>query len=333
MDPEDNMRHSTSSFIALLLAGLAAAAFAQDDPMPPDKADLAATLNAEMSGEIRVGGAVLDAVTGKPLSGVRLSVTEGAFDPDGRGFHTAARYREEVTGAFRYDCNPCTDVRLRLSKDGYRSQTLNFAVAAVEGNLLDETRLRVALRPLESPVVLLPIQGELVAGADPDAKVLAFDSARPRVWVAGLDQVPPKTAGGIDPFVLRLRTGTGAGGQPLVVKIAEERPKDVPVVPVHERPVGAVLDFSQVGGAVRHEPGDLGPPAALRAMREAPADGYAQFLELGSTTEPVFFYCRVGDRYGKGYVEAPWVGNDGTVRAHVRLWLNDGGQSLESRWE
>lgn len=330
------MNVSTPTFSAialLLLAGSPWAAVAQDKPLPPEQVELAATLEAQLSGEIRVGGAVLDAATGTPLAGVRFTVAVGTFDPHGPGLRAITRHKEEVTGAFRYECNPCTDVRLRLSKDGYRSETLKFAVAAVEGDRVDETRLRVALRPLENPVILQALQGELVAGPDPKAEVLALDPRNRKARVVGMGRLPAKAADGSDPFVLRLVTETGADGKALVVEIAEERAKNAPVVPVHPRPVGAALDFSSVGGVVRHEPEDPRPRAALRSMREAPADGYAERLELGSVTETVFFYYRAGERYGKGYVEAPWVDNDGIVRAHVRLWLNEGGRSVEAAYE
>ncbi len=317
----------------LLLAGSVPAVIAQDDPLPPDQAELAATLSAQLSGEIRVGGAVLDASTGEPLGRVRLSVTAGAFDPRRPGLRTTTHHKEEVTGAFRYSCNPCTDVRLRLSKNGYRSETLKFAVAAVPGSVVDETRLSVILRPLDAPVILQAIQGELVAGGGADAKVLALDAGNRKARIVGLDRLPPKSADGVDPLVLRLSADTGDDGKALVVEVAEEKAKDAPVVPVHPRPVAAALNLSSIGGVVRHEPEDPRPLAALRSMREAPADGYVQRLELGSVTEPVFFYCRAGERYGKGYVEAPWIDNGGVVRAHVRLWLNDGGRSVEATYE
>ncbi len=327
-------RVGLSAFLLLLLVSFGSAAFAQDDPSLPEKAELMTILKARLSGEIRVGGVVLDAATGKPLGGVRLSVTTGIFDFSRPELHTETRHREEVTGAFRYQCNLCTDVRLHLGKGGYRSEILTFAVAAVEGNVVDETSLRIALRPLENPVMLQMIQGELKAGSDVAAKVLALDFSNRKARVVGLDRLPAKAAGGTDAFVLRLSVDTGADGKALVAGIAEGKAKRAPVVPIHPRPVGAALEFSSIGAVVRHDPEEAGPPAALRSMLEAPAEGYGERLELGSVTKPVFFYCRVGQRYGKGYVEAPWLDHDGAVRAHVRLWLNDGsGRSVEAAYD
>ncbi len=301
---------------------------------PPELPPVRELLESKLSGEIRVGGAVVDASTGRPLAGVRLSVTEGSFDPQRPELRVSTRHKEEVTGAFRYQCSPCTDVRVRLSKDGYRSETLNFAVATSESNRVDETRLRVTLRPLQNPVELQAVQGELVAGDASKAAVLALDPRNRKARVVGLRDLPAKVAGQDDPFVLRLTTTTAADGKAALVDVTENRAKNVPVAPVHRRPVGATLDFSSIGGVTRHFPAETGPRAALRSMLEAPADGYSQFLELGTTTEPVFFYFRVGDRYGKGYLEAPWVDHEGTVRAHARLWLNGGGgRSVEAAYE
>lgn len=327
----------SASFCALAILGsVSAPVSAQDAPELPPVRDI---LEGRLSGEIRVGGAVVDAVTGLPLSGVRLSVTEGSFDPQRPELRTATRHKEEVTGAFRYQCSPCTDVRLRLSKAGYRSETLSFAVGAVDDpssidNVVDETRLRVALRPLQNPVQLRPIQGELVAGDEAQTEVLAFDPGHRKARSMGLTDLPTKALGGPEPFFIRLSTSGDGQGKAAVVDVREEKAAGVPIAPVHQRPVGASLDFSSIGGVVRHDPGSENRPrSVLRSMLEAPAEGYSQTLELGTATEPVFFYFRVGDRYGKGYVEAPWVDPQSTARAHIRLWLNDGGRSVEAAYE
>ncbi len=329
----------TVSVCALTVLGFAPGpGSAQDPPELPPARDI---LESRLSGEIRVGGAVVDAVTGRPLSGVRLSVTEGSFDPQKPELRTATRHKEEVTGAFRYQCGPCTDVRLRLSKDGYRSETLKFAVGALDDpastdNVVNETHLRVALRPLQNPVQLRAIQGELVAGDETQAEVLAFDAGHRKARSMGFNDLPTKAVGGPEPFFIRLSTSSDGQGKAAVVDIREEKAVGVPIAPVHRRPVGATLDFSSIGGVIRHIPeagSENRPWSVLRSMLEAPADGYSRALELGTATEPVFFYVRVGDRYGKGYVEAPWVDPQSTARAHIRLWLNDGGRSVEAAYE
>jgi hypothetical protein len=72
-------------------------------------------------------------------------------------------------------------------------------------------------------------------------------------------------------------------------------------------------------------------------MRTAPAEGYTSSLVLDTADRSgtYFFYCRIGDRYGKGSVAVPSFGHadDGrkVVMAHIEIRLNlDGSRNVET---
>ncbi len=86
-------------------------------------------------------------------------------------------------------------------------------------------------------------------------------------------------------------------------------------------------------GFVRFTPEEVPTRAALglRSMNQAPADGYADSLELSIARGEavVYFYCRIGGQYGKGMVSGkPYVvdGDEGRIAvAKVTVFLNPTG--------
>jgi hypothetical protein len=103
-------------------------------------------------------------------------------------------------------------------------------------------------------------------------------------------------------------------------------------------PAPAILDFADAdGGIVFHEFAEGNPGTIYRGMRTAPAEGYTSSLVLDTADRSgtYFFYCRIGDRYGKGSVAVPSFGHadDGreVVMAHIEIRLNlDGSRNVET---
>jgi hypothetical protein len=71
-------------------------------------------------------------------------------------------------------------------------------------------------------------------------------------------------------------------------------------------------------------------------LGEAPVSGYRRQLEVRpSETDGVFFYCKIGDYYGKGYLVRPtfeWIRGNGIVRTDLEIYLNPttGSRNLKS---
>ena len=313
-----------SMLCCILMSTMAAAGWAQAPP-------LAETLDNHLIGEIRIGGAVLDHATGEPLAQVRFSAEPALLEAEKMAMRRLPRHREEVTGAFRFQCSPCSQVRVRFSKPGYRSESLSFAVQ--EGVSVDQTRLQVRLQPLQDPVRLYRMDGDMVAAPNEKARSVTLELAEHRSWSAGPDRLPAKSALNDQLFLLSLGVQIDDDGQALTHRVVEKKAPGNAIAVAHDRPVDAWLDVAGPAGIQLYEPESKRPRPALRSMAQAPVDGYVERLALGSTTEKTYFFLQVGDRHGKGYVEAPWVDNDGHVRARVHVWMNDGGRSLEDAYE
>jgi hypothetical protein len=109
-----------------------------------------------------------------------------------------------------------------------------------------------------------------------------------------------------------------------------------------EVPVASLSLHHKEGGFILVPPMDGLPDynryrEIFRRLRTAPEEGYDPSVrldfDLAHISEDVFyFYCRIGDRYGKGKVNAPNFDaprEKGTVMAHVEIWFNDdGGRAL-----
>jgi len=77
-----------------------------------------------------------------------------------------------------------------------------------------------------------------------------------------------------------------------------------------------------------------GPSIEMRAMKEAPETGYTQEILLDqSTHQYAYFYLKIGDWYGKGYVVLNICSYEPTSlsRPAVKLWIQpDGSRNVRS---
>ena len=285
------------------------------------------------NGMILVSGVVVDD-DGQPLSDVNMliSSSRNTWNPL-QGSH--ADRTKVVSGVFRYRCWCCSSIYIYFYKEGYHHEELSFVFEReVDGNMHGATKLRVQLDRMRNPVTLVNLRGELSAGAG-ILKVLPI-SPRPTSSTVDLKYLEAKTTDGGKLAYLRLEVELEADGTVAMVPL--KRPN---ASPSFMRPRSAYLDFSAAnGGAVLYETTEKEIWRIYDSMREAPESGYVAHLSLDPAREETYyFYCKLGEFYGKGEIHPPRIlrssGPQGVARAvaYVNIWLNtDGGRSVESRY-
>lgn len=303
------------------------------------------------NGTLVAGGSVLDE-QGRPLDSVSLEVAVARFDPTAESLQRVEKSRQVVTGAFRISCQRCSDLRLRFDKEGYHGEMVTVSTRE-RSDPLSEARpakqlgtLQVVLRPVVAPVRLETFRGRITAAPDSaltkvlpvpssayvDASTgdsLGRSSGRPSGSSSGLGRAVPlkslreKASGDLPDFV-RLSAELEGGA----LKTRRPWPSARPLA------VAPALELAGDGGFRLYEPSSKRVAEIWREMDEAPADGYSPRLELDPERDrPLYFYIRIGGRYGKGRVTPTSVdrGSNGQrVSAFVELRLNaEGGRGLE----
>jgi hypothetical protein len=189
------------------------------------------------------------------------------------------------------------------------------------------------LRSDANKVQLVPYESSLSAAPDGPVRVAALrrDLGSRGVRPERLDEPPSREASYLPGYVRLLPALDDEGG------LAARPLPDVPGARVRV-PESAVLDFSPAnGGVVLHRFAQGNSQEIYRAMRTAPADGYQSSLLLDTADRfgTYYFFCRVGDRYGKGLVAVPSFGHadDGreVVEVYMEIRLNlDGSRNVET---
>ncbi len=329
-------KRQRTGITVLLILGVALGVLgfgqAQDQPTKREYRRALKEFARRENGAIRLGGVVIDD-EGRPLSEVTLGIEKCRylpFDDDG-----CTETEKVVNGVFHYQCRRCSWVRIYFSKNGYHHEEIDFAFdPEVHDRAVEVTGLRIQLDKVRNPVSLRELSGSLTVGAGP----------------AGVLPVGPWTTSS-GPPVEELKAMAKSEGKPEIfayVSLVAELDSDGNAVAIPYKPPGAAttflkarsvfLDFSGAdGGAIPYEGTETTPWRIFDKMREAPSSGYLRRLPLDPTWETgLYFYCKLGDRYGKGRVSRPHVsrGPRGMeVEVYVKILLNtDGGRSVETKW-
>lgn len=291
-----------------------------------------------LNADITVSGQVEDE-DGAPVENVRLDVSQGRADLTSESFTSYSDSTELLeNGQFQVGCSNCSSLQLHLSKPGFHTETRSFRVAepeATEGSRtasaaedVERLNLRVVLRSSANAVQLVRYRHQLQSSATEVIRVapLRRDLGTRGASLDQLDKTPSATAQPLPGYVQlqlddALKTIVGETSTQLTTS----------------GPVRAVVDFSEAnGGVVLHEfaSGDSG--TVYRDMLTAPAEGYQSELVLNTEDGygGYFFYCRIGNQYGKGRVNRPELSiRDGefTVVTSIELRMNpDGSRNVET---
>jgi hypothetical protein len=294
-------------------------------PASADAQQTAAELRKLAEGRLVLAGSVLDQ-DGRPLTGVEVEVVRTYFAPAEPSLQRSESQRIVVDGAFRFECQPCLALRLKLYKTGYHSDLREVTALSspLRPPVVEELRHQVRLQKAAPAARLQIFQGQIVTrvgGGDEQVVGVSKEAAGPRqraqVHDLQLKSVRPL------PFV-RLQAAE-EGNQAKAGVIAG---KSMAV------PVGTRLDFGDAGGVQRYEPQAKRVDKVLLEMKEAPEGGYQPTLDLDPVAaSPTYFFCKIGDLYGRGTVSVPTLEETSQGRrvvAYVEITVNpDGSRNLE----
>lgn len=297
-------------------------------------------------------------VLGIALQFVRPILVLGeVYDPQGRpiagvlgtsNYRAGAQARAAERGAtsFISGCLLCPGLRLRVSAPGFETERIQLSAqhprdtgdrVAVRRYLFGTVqRLRVTLYP-EIEVEISRLESELI-----------FARGEPRIVAALHPDLPDRTsperlhheirrvtrgAQTVAPY-FALESDTEAGN---AIVYGPLTPGGTPAAR-WRKPTRARLVLHNLDGGFMFVDPLPGIPKyngfreTLRRLREAPEAGYESSTMIDFERAHLdgghfYFYCRFGDRYGKGELTALELhASDPTrLRGHVRIWLNESG--------
>ncbi len=296
----------------------------------------------ERNAAITLTGRVVDEA-GMPLDQVQLYVTKSRVSLTAESFLTLDESDLDLEdGRFRVTCRACSNVQMHFSRAGYYSETVDFHVdyaTREAGRLssevaqdLERTDLQIVLRSAQNAVRLVSFEGFLRATANGPATVVPMrrDMGSQGVKQDRLSRPPGKNTKYLPGYVQLLAAVTKDD------TLASESPPGNPRIKFPQPPV---VDFSEAdGGIILYEFTSGDRQKVYREMRMAPADGYQSSLLLDSVDRDgtYYFFCRIGDRFGKGHVNVPSFshldGKEGeVVMAYMEIRLNlEGSRNVET---
>ncbi|MFW2403414.1 MAG: hypothetical protein ACN4GT_01525 [Gammaproteobacteria bacterium] len=305
---------------------------------------LAASCSASPSynAAITLAGQVEDE-DGNPLEGVSLSINKSRVSLMEESFLASDDSNTVLAdGRFRVSCRKCSGVRLHFDKAGYYSETKDFHVEKVAqpGSRMNpevaedlvRTDLRIVLRSAKNKVKLVRYRGFLRSAATGPVTVLPLrlDLGTRGVEPERLTRPPDGDAQYLPGHVTLVAALTDAG------ELAEHPYPERPGAQLRV-PAAPVIDFSAAGGGViLDQHGGPNKQVVYRTMRTAPADGYQDTISIATADRSgdFYFYCRIGDLYGKGVIGLPTfdhVDGQEVVQAYIEIRLNpDGSRNVET---
>ena len=253
-------------------------------------------------------------------------------------------------------CLLCAGKRIRIRADGYETETLNLSPvhAFSPGDRVTASRWlfgmwqqvtvtmyveqAVTYTRIQSPILWRDGNADAVTSLNPklgQRRSPAALNRQMRVETRGRVMVAPYIA------LEAEQTDTGAvRTETRPFRVLQEEPyrktvheRDVPVarLSLHNEEGGFILvaPFEGLPGYNRYR-------EAFRRLRTAPETGYEASVPLDFDQAHIgedrfFFYCRIGDRYGKGWISAPQFDaprENEAVMAHLEIWFNDDGSRI-----
>ena len=271
---------------------------------------------------------------GEPLNRVRVRLTRshlsGAmgdeYDPD----------RFVVDSEFRIKERDVSAVHLFFVKDGYYGERWEYVMSERPQEILGEVfriEVEISMTPHPSPAPLNKYEGPFRSDVDGPISVLSAARMNPPNRTSS----QPESLGGTrsafpEPYVYLDAEVTDNGQLSSTLFWMKRFPVPKPVLD---------RGFLKLAGAKDGDgflPADIGPIPVIfehgfRKLVEAPQAGYSQVLELYPVDgrEKLFFYCRIGGRFGKGAVTNPPLiiesGGRNVAIANVVIFLNPTGST------
>lgn len=319
---------SRGLYLSVLMALLVpATCLAQTAAEMEEAARLEQAMRASFDARITLSGTVEDEM-GRPLNAVKTRVEVFRFDPSSSSLSSMESKTEIVDGFFLFTCERCMEIRADFLRTGFHVGSLSAGVGtegAGQPPVVEKMRQRVVLRPMGTIPRLHRFEGRLIVEEGGEEHILpvgAKASGGPALY-----RILPKDSSSGEPLPF-IRLSVGRSGGSVLTRALSDKSVLVPEAPR--------LEFGSTGAVLPYRPGARDLNTIRYEMREAPSDGYGPSLELDPNgAETIYFYCKVGELYGRGSATPALIeelgGGRKRVVAHVEIELNpDGSRNLET---
>jgi len=298
--------------------------------------------------DVEIRGVVQD-TSGNRLQGVTMTIVERHPVP-GRLSSKTVRKEKKVDGDFAISCRNCPIVKLRFHAPGYTSTTVNMEFTAEEdaeiarsledafmGRTMPTTSTPVRITRDNIVVVmeekgrfprLTRIQGEVGLMQDGPLRVLAGKppelSQQPYSYA-----VKQFNGGATDKGMAMLLPSLSGASYQTLARAHEANT-------LHTRSDRLYIELTGMeDGFIRVTPTARVRSDKMKNMKQAPESGYQKRLSIAmNDKEGVYFYCRIGSYYGKGWItHEPRMASRSGLFTHIEILMNrDGGRDLKSEY-
>jgi hypothetical protein len=269
-----------------------------------------------------INGEIVDP-DGNPLTDVTMTIEEHHFPPSSFEYQTI-RKKSKVNGTFAVACTGCPIQSLHFKTPGYISEEYTISaseleersmmarfVAVMSGRddpgggepfVFRRSGIRIILHPESSFVRLMLRDVQLTTGKEGPFLVLAGTPPKLKFVPSNLiEKEKAKARGKGDSFAILIFSTENAVFSELA-EAGEANSFHTLDIPMH-------LELQGVeGGFIPAETTAFKISDKYNELEKAPANGYKKQLEiLPSQKNGVFFYCRIGEYYGKGQLYRPLI--------------------------
>lgn len=297
--------------------------------------------------EYNISGVVQDSV-GNPLRGVTMTVIMESTNPNMETKRT--KITQKVDGEFSYSCQKCAITKLRFTAPGYEWKTEWIRLTKQEEKLVWQSyadklvgnKTQAKATPITRDNLVVVLEKE---SASPRYNVI-------RSQVSLTKEGPMRILVGSPPD-LRMnvyhtinKTSSSRNDQsstaiilPALSTLTSRKllkAEDSYQLSQLSHPFHIELIDAE-GGFVSVKPTESDFRAKMRNMREAPKHGYKKKISVNmnaSYGDSAFFYCKIGEFYGKGYITSPNIEKMGDFELVSNIYIEmntEGGRNLNIR--
>lgn len=247
-----------------------------------------------------------------------------------------------IDGQFHIKCEDCMAIYVRLSKDGYYKLEKRFSIGSEVPHgpsgkrEIKDSDMKILLEEIGPATYLAKFDNELrfdcngeahgpfITPSDIVRKIDVYNrqESNPQYVHLNFNQDPSTIPPGVFYFRAICADGRIVPLNELIKLVyhggssyrGEDDPKEV------------YFGITGEGNGVQvYSPSDpmLRDGLILRRMREAPGEGYQREILLNNREANNFFYCRIGDYYGKGNTGASSdkKSNGAAIIGGINLWV------------
>lgn len=295
----------------------------------------------------KISGVVQDS-NGNPLPGVTMTVIMESTNPNNMETKRT-KVTQNLDGAFSYSCQKCPIKKLRFTASGYESKTVPIRLTKQEEKLVwqnvtdkwvgKKTQAESTLSTItrDNLVVVLEkesasprynvIRGQVSLTKEGPMRILVGEPPDLRMNVYHAINKTSNTKNDKKNTAIILPSLSTSTSKQLL------KEEDSHQLSRLSHPFHIELTNAE-GGFVTVKPTESVFKEKLQNMRLAPEYGYKKMISVkmnASHGDSVFFYCKIGEFYGKGYMTSPKTEKGGGLElvSHIEIEMNtEGGRNL-----